>query len=172
MLKFLGAVLVIISFGVIGTVLGRNLTKHTEELRQFQFALSALETEIVYALTPLPQAFKIVAKQTKGVVAKFFTTVSQELNNGQGQTAGEAWSKTLAKIAPYLMLNEGDLSVLAQFGQGLGSSDREDQLKRLTGIKMQLAAREKAAELERGQFQKIWQTLGWACGLAVTLLFI
>ncbi|MGI6685061.1 MAG: stage III sporulation protein AB [Bacillota bacterium] len=172
MLKFIGALLVIISFGMIGTVLGRNMTKHADELRQLQFGLSALETEIMYALTPLPQALMIVSKQTRGVVGRFFAEVSYELNNRQGQTAGEAWSKALEKISPYLMLTEGELCSLEQFGQGLGSSDREDQLKRLTSIKMQLAAREKTVETEKGQFQKIWQTLGWASGLVVTLLFI
>lgn len=172
MIKFLGAFLVIFSFGAIGIILGKNMTKHGEELRQMQFGLQVLETEIMYAQTPLPQALKIVAKQTQGVMAKFFDTVSRELNNGQGQTAGEAWSQTLEKMQPYLTLTTGDINFLDQFGQGLGSSDREDQLKRLTGVRIQLAAREKDAEIERSRYQKVWQTLGWACGLVVTLLFI
>jgi len=171
-IKFFGAIMVIISFGIIGIMLGKNMTKHGEELRQMQFGLQVLETEIMYSQTPLPQALKIVANQTQGVVAKFFDTVSKELNNGLGQTAGEAWSKALEKIQPYSTLTSGDINFLDQFGQGLGSSDREDQLKRLTGVKIQLAAREKDAEAERSRFQKVWQTLGWACGLIVTLLFI
>ena len=134
--------------------------------------MAALETEIIYALTPLPQALKTVARQTKGPISKFFAEVSQELNEGQGQTGGEAWSKALERVAPYLLLTEGEMSCLEQFGQGLGSSDREDQLKRLTSIKMQLATREKEAETTKNQFQKIWQTLGWACGLVLTLMFI
>ncbi|MEL7567833.1 MAG: stage III sporulation protein AB [Dehalobacterium sp.] len=172
MIKFFGAVLVIFSFGAIGIMLGKNIKKHGEELRQMQFGLQVLETEIMYSQTPLPQALKIVAKQTQGVVAKFFDTVSCELNNGLGQTAGEAWSKALEKIQPYATLTGEDLNFLDQFGQGLGLSDREDQLKRLTGVQIQLTAREKEAEVERSRFQKVWQTLGWACGLVVTLLFI
>lgn len=172
MIKLVGACLVIFSFGVLGTILGKNMMKHREELQQLQFGLQTLETEIMYAATPLPQALKIAAKQTKGAVGEIFDAVAKELNNGQGQTAGEAWSKALEKMRPYLMLTEGELSFLDQFGQGLGSSDREDQLKRLTSIKMQLAAQEKTAERERSQFQKVWQTLGWACGFVITLFFI
>lgn len=172
MIKLIGACLVIFSFGAIGITLGKNMTKHGEELRQMQFGLQVLETEIMYSQTPLPLALKVVAKQTVGVVSRFFDAVIKELNSGQGQTAGEAWSAALDKMRPYLTLSDSDINFLNQFGQGLGSSDREDQLKRLTGIKIQLAAREKEAEAERGRFQKVWQTLGWTCGLVVTLLFI
>lgn len=172
MIKLIGALLVIVSFGVIGIMLGKNVKRHGEELRQIQFGLQVLETEIMYGQTPLPKALEIVSQQTKGVVARFFNNVSQELLNGLGETAGEAWSKALEKMQPYSTLTSEDLNFLEQFGQGLGFSDREDQLKRLTGVKIQLATREKDAEIERSRFQKIWQTLGWACGLMITLLFI
>lgn len=172
MLKLFGAMLVIIPFGFIGLSLGKNLTKHVQELRQFQLGLTVLETEIMYAQTPLPQALVVVAKQSQGVVSRFFTLVSEGLNKRQGQTAGEVWSRVLIDLTPYFMLNPEELNLLGQFGQGLGSSDREDQLKRLTSIKTQLAFREKTAEAARKEFQKIWQTLGWACGLMITLLFI
>ncbi|MCR6545964.1 hypothetical protein NVS47_10640 [Dehalobacterium formicoaceticum] len=172
MIKLIGAGMVIITCGLIGTLLGKNITKHVEEIRQFQFGLQTLETEIMYTLTPLPQALKAAESQTKGTPAKFFQEVGQRLKDGQGQTVGEIWSESLKKLTPYSLLTTEELSYLEQFGQGLGSSDREDQLKRLTRIKNYLLHREKEVETERSQFQKVWQTLGWSCGLVITLIFI
>ncbi len=154
-LKLIGACFVIISFGMIGTLIGKNMAKRPEELRQIQFGLQALETEIMYSATPLPQALKIVAKQTRGAVARVFDTAASELASGEGQTAGEAWTKALKKTRSYLLLTDRELMILEQFGQGLGLSDREDQSKRLTSAKLQLAAREKEAEIERNQYQKL-----------------
>ncbi|ATW24024.1 stage III sporulation protein SpoIIIAB [Candidatus Formimonas warabiya] len=172
MLKLVGAGLVVASFGVMGTMLGKNVAKRPDELRQLQFGLQALETEIMYSATPLPQALSMVAKQTRGMIAEVFAQTGKELAQGQGQTAGEAWSKALKEIQPNLLLADGEISILEQFGQGLGTSDREDQMKRLTSIRIQLAAKEQLAETERRQYQKVWQTLGWAVGLVLTLLFL
>ncbi|MGI6066547.1 MAG: stage III sporulation protein SpoIIIAB [Bacillota bacterium] len=172
MLKLLGALLVIFPCGLIGLVLGRNLARRADELRQLQFALQSLETEIAFAATPLPDAMKSVAGQISGQVSEVFKQTATELVNGQGQTAAEAWCKSLKQKENSLVLNKSDMDILEQFGLGLGISDREDQKKRLTMIRTQLAGREKQAETERQQFQKLWQSLGWMIGFLITLLFI
>ncbi|MGI6678575.1 MAG: hypothetical protein ACOX2Q_05775 [Dehalobacterium sp.] len=172
MLKLIGASMIIITCGMIGNLLGKNITRHVEEIRQFQFGLQTLETEIMYTLTPLPQAIKTVESQTKGTVSKFFREIEERLKDGQGLTVGEIWTQSLKKLTPHFLLTKEEMSYLDQFGQGLGSSDREDQLKRLARIKNYLAHREKEVETERSQFQKVWQTLGWSCGVIITLIFI
>ncbi|MDD2496663.1 MAG: stage III sporulation protein SpoIIIAB [Desulfitobacteriaceae bacterium] len=172
MLKLLGAFLIIIPCGLIGLRLGRNLSRRAEELRQLQFALQSLETEIVFAATPLPDAMKSVAGQINGEISEVFNQTATELVNGQGQTAAEAWHNSLKEKESSLVLNKSDMAILEQFGQGLGISDREDQKKRLTMARMQLVGREKQAESERRQFQKLWQSLGWMMGFLITLLLI
>lgn len=168
----MGAGLVLFSSGILGMELAKNLTRRTEELRQIQFGLQVLETEIIYGATPLPEALKIVAGQTKGQVAEVFAGTGRILLNGQGTAAGEAWSTTLKEKESQLLLSRADLLLLYQFGHGLGESDREDQKKRLSMVRCHLKNQEEQAERERFQFQKVWQSLGWAVGMVIVLLFI
>lgn len=171
-LKFLGAVLVLVSSGLLGMELAKNLTRRSEELRQLQFGLQVLETEIIYGSTPLPAALKIVAAQTKGHVAEVFAGTARILADGTGTSAGEAWRATLEQKEGHLLLKGSDLLFLHQFGQGLGESDRDDQKKRLTMVKSQLKNQEEQSERERFQFQKVWQSLGWAVGMIIILFFM
>lgn len=170
MLKILGAFLVTGSCGMIGMELAKNMAKRPDELRQLQYGLQALETEIIYGATPLPQALTLVGRQTSGQVAEVFSATGRQLADGQGQTAAEAWSKVLNDTEQNLLLNSSDLNILHQFGQGLGLSDRQDQVKRLTAFRQQLSFRQKEAEAEMDRYQKVWRSLGWAVGLAITLL--
>jgi stage III sporulation protein AB len=173
LLKILGSFFVIIPFGVMGIIIGKNFSKRPEQIRQLQFGLQALETEIMYSATPLPQAMEKVAKQVHdGPISQLFLQTGRELLKGEGQTATEAWSEAVKNMKDYLLFTEIDLTILEQFGQGLGTSDRQDQLKRLTVVRAHLEGREKEAEKEKFQFQKVWQVLGWALGLVITLLFL
>lgn len=171
MLKLIGSILVVISCGILGMELGKNFARRTEELRQMQYAFQALETEIAYGATPLPQAMQMVAGQTNGPVSEVFLSTVAELAKGEGQTAGEAWEGALKLKEEKMLLNHSDLAILRQFGQGLGASDREDQMKRLKMLRMQLEGREQLAETDRQKFQKVWQSLGWSVGLVITMLF-
>jgi len=171
MLRLMGAFLVIVPLGVMGMAIGRNFGKRPDQIRQLQFGLQALETEIIYSATPLPQALNKVGSQLTGPVGNLFTGSGSQLLKGEGNTAGEIWTASLKDLKGYLMLDETDLLIMEQFGQGLGMSDRQDQLKRLKMARSHLEAREKEAEKERLNFQKVWQVLGWALGIVITLLF-
>lgn len=172
MVKILGAFLVICSCGIMGMMIAKNYSRRSDQFRQMQFALQTLETEIIYAANPLPVAMNLAAQQISGPVAKIFQSVCDGLGSGQGLTAAEAWQNAINTYEAYLAMNPSDIMILRQFGQGLGASDREDQLKRITLTRNQLSHIEKEAETERSQFQKVWQSLGWATGIVISMLFI
>ena len=169
-MKVLGALLVFLACGSLGVMLAFNLTRRQEVLRELQTALQLLETEIAYTATPLPEALPRVAAKTRSPTRLLFAAAHHTLLNTFGAMASEAWSdgvKALARAAP---LEEEDLAVLTDFGQGLGQGDRADQVKKLELARAQLRKLEEMAAENRVRQARVWQALGFLSGLTIILL--
>jgi stage III sporulation protein AB len=151
-------------------MLARNLALRQEVLRELRVALQLLETEIAYAATPLPEAFRRVAERTRPPVRLLFAAARSALLGTGGVTANEAWSAGVTALAAAAPLEEEDLAVLADFGQGLGRGDRADQVKKLELVRAQLHKLEELATENRARQARIWQVLGFLSGMTIILL--
>ena len=153
-----------------GLIVAHSYSSRTEELKTFRSALRMLETEIAYALTPLPEALYRVGNRMGGCVGKFFLSVSLLLTNDQETSSGEAWEACLAGLGGEASLGDVDLDILRTFGYTLGVSDREDQIKNLKLTQEQLKHQEYSAEKLRESNQRMWRTIGFLGGLAVVFI--
>ena len=82
--------LLIMSTGIVGLVIARNISLRPQQIRHIKSGLQMLETEMLYGLTPLPQALKRVGARIASPINLLFITSSQYLERGEGITAGEA----------------------------------------------------------------------------------
>lgn len=169
-MKLIGALLVFLASSSLGVLLARNLALRQEVLRELQMALQLLETEIAYAATPLPEAFRRVAGKTRPPTRHLFAAAHRALLGTSGTTGGEAWGQGIAALARAAPLEAEDLAVLTDFGQGLGRGDRADQVKKLELARAQLRRLEEAAAENRLRQARVWQTLGLLVGLTIILL--
>jgi stage III sporulation protein AB len=69
-----------------------------------------------------------------------------------------------------LALQESDCEVLFNFGQTLGVSDRQDQIKHIHLAVAHLSAEESIARDEQLRNEKMWKYLGALVGLTVVIL--
>ncbi len=169
MLKLIGALLIISATGLAGWSVAREYARRPVELKQFITALQMLETEIIYAATPLPEAFGKIAEQLEPQAASFFRQAAGELASRQGCSAREAWHRALDSYAARSALARGDLSILRGLGGNIGISDRDDQVKHLRLAAEQLKAACAAAESLADKNVKLWHYLGLLGGLLVVL---
>ncbi len=170
MLKLAASVLIVFSGGVFGLIVAQSYGTRLEQLKTFRGALTMLETEITYGLTPLPDALMSVGYHIEGCVGRFFAEVGSLLNQDQGPSSGEAWEQSLGLLQEEAAFTAGDTEILRQFGFSLGASDRENQIKNLKLIQEQLRNQESHAEKLRDNNQRMWRTLGFLAGLAVVFI--
>ena len=156
--------------GWVGLTVAKNYHSRPWELRFLCSALQMLETEIVYASTPLPDALKKIAGRIQNPVTLLFETASNTLKTGEGCSAGEAWTAALKKYTQVTSLIKADLDILYSFGHGLGASDKNEQVKILQLTREQLKNQEISAETERIKNEQIWRMLGFLIGLVIVFI--
>jgi stage III sporulation protein AB len=153
----------------IGRLLAAELDKRCYLLHDLQQGLLALEREISYTKTPLPQALKTAAEAGGRSAVVFHYTVDL-LNRRQGISAQRAWELALEKASHELPLKAEDLFILNSFGRGLGLSNAEDQVKRLELSRQRLFQAEELAKDQARRLGKVWKNLGWAAGIAIAII--
>lgn len=172
MVKLTGALLVIGAAGAMGLAIAGNYARRPRELRALQSALGLLETEIVYAATPLAEALEQVSRRAEGCVAGLFARAHAGLANQAGTTAEEAWEWALEYYYGASSLGPDDLAVLQGVGKMLGTSDRQDQSRHLRLAQERLRAQSQKAEDQARQNVRLWQYLGFLAGTATVLILL
>lgn len=172
MFKIAGALLIIVAGGALGFLVARNYARRPQELRALQSALSLLETEIVYAATPLAEALDQVGRRSEPCVSALFARAGAALAAYAGTTVQEAWARALDGYYPDSCLRPEDLAVLQSIGKVLGVSDRQDQAKHLRLARERLRAQIVKAENEAHHNVRLWRYLGLFAGLATVLMLV
>ncbi|MCG8401258.1 MAG: stage III sporulation protein AB [Firmicutes bacterium] len=169
MLKLIGACLLVSVSGYAGWTISRQYARRPVELGQFISALAMLETEIVFAATPLPDALAGIAERSDPGVSRFFRQVAQNLQKARGYSARDAWNMALEAHCRKSPLDGGDLAILRSLGNNLGISDREDQAKHLRLTLEQLKMARAKAEETAARNVKLWNYMGLLGGLIIVL---
>lgn len=170
MLKLLGGGLIILTCGILGLEKARRLKARLEQLRQLNTGLKMLETEIIYAATPLPLALARAGTRLAGPAGSFFQSVARALIENAAAGTLTAWEKGLGELRRKGALEEGDLEVLKDLGPMLGCSGSSDQVKNLELVRQLLAQQQLAALEESNRQGKMWRTLGFLLGITLVLL--
>lgn len=144
------------------------------QLRALQNALQMLDTEIMYAATPLPVALKKIGEAEAGEpeISRIFTRTAALLESAQGYTPREAWQMALDEGFRGTALNSDDYALLRSFGEGLGASDRQEQHKKIVLNLNHLLKAEERAQQEREKCERLWKYGGFLIGLSIALLLL
>jgi stage III sporulation protein AB len=172
MCKLLGALCIMIGCTYWGLQISGIYRKRSELFRFLQNGLTMLETEINYTATPLPLALERVGKKNNKHCRSLFMKAATALHEKKGVTASEAWAEGITALAGEVPLTKEEKELLHLFGQELGGSAKEEQLKNIALTKKQLYGVQKAAEVEQSQKQKLWQYLGFCLGSVLVMMLI
>ena len=171
MLKIIGICMILIATSIIGFEFANRLRKRTKQLRDFQAALSILESEIMYGQTPLATAADRISNQIPNPVANFFRILHENLLNG-AESISVIFRKSLETFATEVQLKEQEFEILKQFGETLGKHDRFMQQKQIEIALTHLTRIEKEAHNTQMNYEKVFQTLGVLTGLLIVILFV
>ena len=171
-MKYFGAALIVLACAGIGFVYKDFLRQRQMDLRQINFALANLLTGINYSLRPLPELLANCAPANNRRLSGFFRAVAKDLQSGYGSSCAEIWEKNMHSVGADLAFKAADREILSQFAAGLGASDKENQLQRLTMTMQRLEEQEKAAAEDLRRLGKLCTALGWSSGLVFVLMWL
>lgn len=163
MIKFAGAVFIILSASYIGFYRAEILRKRLMYLKNIKVSLNILESEISFSQNVLTRVFIRI----DGIID----------TNGLFSRAAEKMSRTGVKKAwceavdsSDMYLKKQDKEALYIFGEGLGMSDKDNQLKNIRHTKDMIDSLLKEAENEYEKNAKLYRSAGFLTGLFFAVL--
>lgn len=172
MLSLLGSAMIIISTTLVGFYYSRGFSYRLKVIRDFQYALTMLQSEIMYSSSPLIEALKYVATKTDGNVSKFFNEFSTLLYKREIEGIQDGFKASINTYKKALMIEEDEIDTIASFLKSLESSDSESQKTSFNITMKKFEAFEKRADEIMKKNEKLYKYLGICSGLLVVIVLI
>ena len=168
-MRIFGAVIIFVCCGYIGFSMVTAHKKEEQTLHQIIAAISYMECEMHYRLTPLPQLLGQAGKQTAGITGEILARLSSELESQISPDVSCCMEMVLRcqKDVPKLA---GD--VFETLGKCLGRFDLEGQLRDFESVRTMCQQHLIALETNRDNRLHSYQTLGLCAGAALAILLL
>jgi stage III sporulation protein AB len=172
MIKVIGLAGIFFSCTCMGLFMSQAFVQRQNQIREFKVFLNLLETEINYLATPLPLIFEKFKNSLDGNIRTFLTQFLKIFHEEPSKTASEIWVESIKALEQTSKLKGDDYQILLNFGLGLGSSSKEEQIKNIKFTQELLHKQYCQAEIERNKNEKLYKTMGLLLGLGLALIFI
>ncbi len=170
MFKIIGSAFIIAASTLGGFYIAHSYSERPKQLRALQQALQMLETEIVYGAVPLYIAMEHTGRRLSNIVKIFFLAMSKNLRELDGESTFKCWDMAINNHFHETALKIQDKQILLQFGQTLGISDKEDQMKHIRLTIQSIQQEESIAREEKNKYEKLSKNLGILLGLLIVIL--
>jgi stage III sporulation protein AB len=170
MLKFIGAVFILIAAALFGFLQALHYARRPKQIRGLIGALQRMETEMTYALTPLPELLEALSRQTAEPIASLYRVAAERLMSTSGISTREIWQQEVKETWIRTSMKLPEQEIMLQLGHVLGMSDRGDQVKHLHLAVSQLQLEEADSREEQRKYEKMWKSLGILIGALLVIL--
>ena len=170
MTRLLGAALVVAGCGALGLCAVARLEGRVRDLGELAAGLDALQRELGWRLSPLPDALEGAARSVRGPSAEFFARCAQKARSPDGRAFQEVWRDGLT-AAP-LRLKPEDRALLDRLGPVLGRYDGDSQRLALEEGAAGLRALQGEAADERNRLGRVYGVLGVTAGLFAAIVLL
>ena len=169
-LRMLGGGLVVVSCSGLGFFMAgqwNERLKTAETLRKMMFLLKG---EIIYANSPLTEAFEQTGKKAGGELGSLFERVAKRLAGQQGEPFYAIWQEEIGKLPKSVCLSGEDKQNLKGLGEHLGYLDMEMQERNLLLYLEQLDLTIDYLRKHKQEKNRLYASLGVMGGLFLTLV--
>lgn len=169
-LKLLGSLFIIISSGFIGFEYSRKYIERLNNLIYIQNCIQILETEVVYASNPIPNALENLYIKGNKKVSFLFKDIKEYLLNNKDKSLFDSFKHNLEISKNKLFLQDDDIEIILSLGRTLGISDVFDQKKHFKTTIMNLEINQQNARENKDKNAKMYRSLGLLFGTALVLI--
>ena len=168
-IKWIGAVLVLLSCGGVGFYLSAGHKREQRMLAQLISALDYMECELQYRLTPLPDLCRQAGNQTGQALGCLLISLAEELESQISPDVASCMHTVLSQSKP---IPNRTLENLRLLGKSLGRFDLEGQIQGLESLRYHCREDLKNLRKDQDVYIRNCQTLGLCAGAALVILFI
>lgn len=172
MFKNLMIVLMFIISTFIGFSIGEKYRRRSSNLKEVQKGLMLLNSEIIYANTPLPDALYGIGKKLTEPISYIFMEMAESLELGQVESVFHGFEKAYEAHKDEVNLTNEDYKVVSDFFKTLGFSGvtGQDRMFNLVLDNIDMNYKE-AKKLEKENI-KLYRALGLSIGAMLAIFFI
>lgn len=166
--KWIGAILVVLGCGGWGCAMAAEQRRQERLLHQLIRAVSYMECELQYRLTPLPELCRQAGREVTGQLRTVFRALAEELDR---RSAPEVTGCMKMVLRENRDMPGSIRRLLHQLGRTLGRFDLPGQLQGLEAV--QTACQRERERLSENREMRLrnCQTLGFCAGAALVILF-
>ena len=168
-LKWMGAIIVLLSCGGFGFHLAAMHRQEEKNLRQLIGVLDYMECELEYRLTPLPELCRNAAEASAGIIQTLFLSLARELERQISPDAGCCINAALAALPN---LSPDIRNLVKKLGKTLGRFDLPGQLRGLQAVRRETMQVLDKLTANQDTRLRSYQTLGLCAGAALAILFL
>lgn len=168
-IRWIGAALIIAGCAGFGFSLAAAYRKETEIVRQIVSALTYMESELTYRLTPLPELCRNTAKQCSGVIRRIFSNLSTELEQQicpDGACCMGAAMANAPQLPPRVRM------ILSDLGNTLGVFDLPGQIMGLQECKRRCMQELEDMHIHQDNRLRSYRMLGLCAGAALAIILL
>lgn len=166
--KWMGAALVITGCAAAGFSAASSHRRTEAGLKQLLEALSYMECELSFRLTPLPDLCRLAGAEQKNAVGQALLELARELDSRVSPDV----EICLQGILSGMELPNGVQEAFRLLGTGLGRFDLDGQLRGLKQVQDYCSRELEVMSRNREERLRSYQTLGLCAGAAIAILFV
>ena len=163
-LKILGGLLLVLSGFSAGCFCSKKLLMRKDFYKRFLSFVSNLSTQLRYSTSDI---FTLVSLSANTSGLDFF-----EICEESGTPFYKVWSERMIEIPAKFGLKNSDRTLLLEFGEQLGKTDVDGQLKHIELYEALFKKQLTDAENEINKKSKLYKTMGFFVGTAAALMII
>lgn len=170
MMRFLGAILVVLSGYYLGQTLAEEGIKRAEALEELKKGFLLLQGQMEIGGMDYETMFLEAAFCLQGGAACLFEMAGRLCAKRQAETVQEIWEEALHKAEGLLYLDGDDWGALLSFGRSLGFSNHEQQAKQASLVVAYLEEAIGRQREKNRREQKLYRTMGTIGALMVLVV--
>jgi stage III sporulation protein AB len=172
MLKILGSLIIVAAASGVGLIYSGVYVERVRQIREMQYALQILETEMLYSALPLVEALEFTSKKSTSAIEGLLDKIAQILKAREKDNVYDAFKEAYKTKKDELCFGKEEIDVLEAFMQSLGNSDIEGQKKNFNITIKKLEELEKKAEAARSKSERLYKYLGVCAGLLIVIILV
>jgi len=172
MLKVIGSICVLMA-SIGGCMLCMTrLKEHERQLLEIKEVLVTLENQMEYVRLPLQDLLLELTKKTKEPFSKTIFEFLRYLEKNQTEDVSVLWKEILQEQKESYFLNREEFEILLDIGRLLEPMDSKSQIASIQLYKSRIDEKIQKMWEERGNKQKVYQSICLMGGLIVIIILL
>ena len=170
-IKILGLIGLIISFGLIGIYKSLRLKNRIELLEDYYKMILNLKSQINYFKEPLPDMFNKISKTNDSKAINMLKAIVDDFEEKDANLSN-LWAKNINTVYDKCPLTDKDKEVISYPGKFVGQTDFVNQMQHFEYTEKQLQFQIEDAIREYNCKSPMFSKIGFFLGAIVAIIFI